>query len=50
MVCDKCWKNETYTWANCITEGNEEHCFPEGSVDPEETTGTISHLSSFFIL
>ena len=49
MVCDKCWKNETYTWGNCITEGNE-HCFPEGSVDPEETTGTISHLSSLFIL
>ena len=36
MVCDKCWKNETYTWGNCITGGNDENCFPEArSVNPD---------------
>ena len=38
MVCDECWKNETYTWGHCIPGGNDENCIPQS---PILTTTTV---------
>ena len=36
IVCKECWKNETYTWGNCISGENDENCLPdEDPVDPD---------------